>query len=569
MTGDRSSVWIEAESLVDDRIRAQVAVVGGGPAGIVTALDLARSGVDVVLIESGRRRPSEPIQDLGTAASFDANRHAPMQECTRRQIGGASVIWGGRCVPFDPIDFARREWVRDSDWPVAYEDLVPYFGRSCDYFRCGRPVFDIHGIDGIEQRSIVPGLPDGDVLSSSLERWSLPTNFGAEYARELETRRRIRVLSGLTCTEIELDPSGRRVAGLSCRRITDRGVVRVEAHTYVIACGGIEGTRLLLASNRVLRSGIGNHADHLGRYYMGHISGKIARVRFTTPPERTVFGFDRDVDGTYVRRRFSFSPEFQRAEKLLNIIAFPANPEIGDPAHRNGVLSFAYLALASPFGRHFASEAIRKAAVGTAGQRDLAAHARNMLLDPVRTLRFIPSFGYKRFIARRKLPGFFQYSHDNSYPLHYHGEQVPRPESRVRLSDGTDALGMRRLDIDFRYDAQDVDCVVRAHRHWDAYLRRHGVGFLEYVDGDLGQRVWDQAADGFHQAGTTRMSSDPAAGVVDPDCRVHGVENLHVASSSTFVTSSQANSTFMIVAFALRLADHLRASGVASAQGLD
>lgn len=562
-------MWIEAESLVEKKIRAAVAVVGGGPAGIVTALDLARSGVDVVLIESGGRRPSPQVQDLGTANSFAPDRHAPMHDCTRRQIGGASVIWGGRCVPFDPIDFEQRDWVRDSDWPVRYDELAAWFARSCEYFRCGRPVFDIHGIDGIAQRSLVPGLPDGDVRSSSLERWSLPTDFGAEYARELQAERHVRVFSGLTCTEIELDASGRRVSGLTCRRLGDREIIRVEAQSYVIACGGIEGTRLLLASNKVQRAGIGNHADHLGRYYMGHISGKLARLRFTTPPERTVFGFDRDVDGTYVRRRLSFSPEFQRAEKLLNIVGFPANPEIGDPAHRNGVLSFAYLALASPLGRHFASDAIRKAAIGRTGERRIAAHARNMLLDPARTLSFIPVFGYKRFVARRKLPGFFQYSHDNSYPLHYHGEQIPHPDSRVRLSDSVDALGMRRLDIDFRYDEQDVDCVMRAHRHWDAYLRAHGVGFLEYADGDLRQKIWEQAADGFHQAGTTRMSQAPAAGVVDSQCRVHGVDNLYMASSSNFVTSSQANSTFMIVVFALRLADHLRSSGAATAQGLD
>jgi choline dehydrogenase-like flavoprotein len=54
------------------------------------------------------------------------------------------------------------------------------------------------------------------------------------------------------------------------------------------------------------------------------------------------------------------------------------------------------------------------------------------------------------------------------------------------------------------------------------------------------------------------MAATPGDGVVDADLCVYGTENLYVASSSTFVTSGQANSTFMIVAFALRLADHLR-----------
>jgi choline dehydrogenase-like flavoprotein len=92
---------------------------------------------------------------------------------------------------------------------------------------------------------------------------------------------------------------------------------------------------------------------------------------------------------------------------------------------------------------------------------------------------------------------------------------------------------------------------------WDAHLRRHGCGRIEYHDGDLRDSIEAQAADGYHQAGTTRMSHDPGDGVVDEHLRVHRIDNLHVASSSAFVTSGQANTTFMIVVFALRLVDRL------------
>ena len=63
---------------------------------------------------------------------------------------------------------------------------------------------------------------------------------------------------------------------------------------------------------------------------------------------------------------------------------------------------------------------------------------------------------------------------------------------------------------------------------------------------------------GGHHIGTARMGSDPRSSVVDSDCRVHGVENLYVASSATFPTSSQANPTLTVVALALRLAAHLQ-----------
>jgi choline dehydrogenase-like flavoprotein len=60
-----------------------------------------------------------------------------------------------------------------------------------------------------------------------------------------------------------------------------------------------------------------------------------------------------------------------------------------------------------------------------------------------------------------------------------------------------------------------------------------------------------------HHMGTTRMADSPRNGVVNKNCRVHGVENLYVAGSSVFPTSGFVNPTLTIVALALRLADHL------------
>ena len=531
-------------------------MVGAGPAGVVVALELARKGHDVLLVESGGERPDSRTQALGDATIVDHARHVAMSLATRRQIGGASNIWGGRCVPYDPVDFDRRPFIPNSDWPLAYDDIAAYHQRASDWFFTGRAAFNTHDLPEIRRKTIVPGLPDGDVLSSSLERWSLPTNFGKHYAGQLTGTPGLRLESGLTCVEILTDPEGRTVTGLRCRRL-DGTAVRIEARHYVIACGGLETTRLLLASRSVMPRGIGNHSDKLGRFYMGHISGKIADVAFDTPARETAYAYERDADGVYVRHRLSFSRDALLRERLPNIVGWLVNPEIAKPEHGSGVLSFAYLALSSPFfGRRFIAEGIRQAAIGK-GPRVVWPHMANMLRDLPATAVFVPTFAYRRFVVRRKAPGFFVRSKVNRYPLQYHGEQVPMPDSRVTLGHDTDETGMPRLVIDLRYCPQDVEGVIRAHELWDAHLRRHGCGRLEYHAGDPRAAIEAQAADGYHQAGTTRMSRDPAAGVVDEHLRVHGMENLHLASSSTFVTSGQANTTFMIVAFALRLADRL------------
>jgi choline dehydrogenase-like flavoprotein len=543
-----------------------VVVVGAGPAGIVLALELGDAGIDVLLIESGGWKPDGTTQRLGDAELADPRIHSPTSITTRRQIGGTSTIWGGRCVPFDPIDFEERALRPDARWPVGYDALRPYFQRACDWLQCGRAVFDAREVPALRGRSLVPGLPDGHVRTSELERWSLPADFGRAYGPRLRRSRHVRLVAGVVCTEVVCATDRPRVSHLVGHTLDGRRLT-VRARRYVLACGGLETTRLLLASRTPSGAAVGDHAGHLGRWYMAHVEGGVADVHFTRPPSVTQYAYARDIDGVFVRRRITFAPEFQREHGLPNVVGWLANPALADPSHRSGPLSLIYLTLSSPAGRWFAPEAQRRSLIGdhvpgapygVTRKGPVRAHLRNIACDKRATAQLLAGFGLHRFLPGRRAPGFFVPSRDGRYPLQYHGEQLPNRDSRVTLTDERDALGMPRLRVDLRFSQDDVDGIVRAHAHWDAYLRRHGVGHLQYRSDDVAGEVWRRIGGGFHQSGTTRMSLHRDDGVVDRDLAVHGFDDLFVASSSTFVTSSQANSTFMIVALALRLADHLR-----------
>lgn len=536
---------------------ADVLVVGTGPCGITLAVELARNGVRVLLVDSGSTGFNAQQQALAEAEGCDGKIHAPMSLSTRRQLGGASIIWGGRCVPFDPVDLETRPFIDGAEWPITWSEVAQYHEKVCGYFFCGRDVFDTHGMPQIRQKQMVPGFKEGDFTSSALERWSLPTNFWKEYRQEIESSQNIQLLQGVTVSAVDFSEDGAMAIGVSGVDTSGKAVT-LRAPRVVIAAGGLESTRILLCSDQYHPGGAGNHSGHLGRYYMGHISGRIADICFTTPRHLTRFDFERDEDGSYVRRRFSLSREAQLREQVPNFAAWPVNPTLADPSHGNGVLSFAALALASPVGRYFASEAIRRALIEGYSSRRALAHCLNMLRNAPQTLLFVMSFGYRRFLPRRRVPGFFVASRANRYPLHYHAEQVPDRESKVTLSPVRDAIGMRRLQVDFKFAPQDVEGVIKCHELLERQLRSDGVGYLEYHAGDPVASVWDQASDGLHQAGTTRMSERPEDGVVDSHLQVHGIGHLYVASSSVFPTSGQANSTFHAVALTLRLADHLQ-----------
>ena len=255
------------------------------------------------------------------------------------------------------------------------------------------------------------------------------------------------------------------------------------------------------------------------------------------------------------------SSEAQLQNKLLNTAFWPDNPPFYDPGHRSGVLSAVFLALAfPPTGRRLLSEGIRLAHTGPKPY-PIAAHLYNAVLGAPRAALDVYGILRDRFIRKPKKPGFLVRNNGGKYALHYHAEQIPNPDSRISLSGELDRYGMPRACIDLRYVDQDGESVIDSHRVLDTGLRANKIGRLEfwYSQEKLHARVMEQAADGYHQVGTTRMGTDPARSVVDSDLRIRGVDNLYVASSSVFPTSGQANSTLLAVAFAMRLANHLTA----------
>jgi choline dehydrogenase-like flavoprotein len=250
----------------------------------------------------------------------------------------------------------------------------------------------------------------------------------------------------------------------------------------------------------------------------------------------------------------------QQREKLLNVAFWLDNPSFHKADHRNGLISLVWAMLAvPPIGKWLVSEGVRLSHVGPRPY-DWRGHLRNVARSPFSTASTISEIFRSRFVTRPRKPGFLLRNREGRYTLHYHAEQVPNRQSRLTLSDRLDATGLPYLDVRLHFSEQDADSVVRSHEVLDTALRHHGIGRLEYQEPELGQRlaaVASQASDGFHQIGATRMGRNASQGVVDCECRVHGVDNLWIAGSSVLPTSGQANPTFVAAALGIRLAETL------------
>jgi choline dehydrogenase-like flavoprotein len=544
----------DANDLPDGQIlQAAVCIVGAGVAGISMAMRYIDSNVDVLVLEAGGFDEEPQTQALYAGVVVDSGAHSPPDRYRQRRFGGTSTIWGGRCMPYDPIDFEPRDYVPASGWPFGREELMPYYPLANRLCEAGEFRYTAEEALPGGGRAIVEGFSSADFSDDSLERFSCPTDFGARYGHRLRQARTITVVLHANVTRVQLASSGDRVSELRIQTLGGKRLLARADH-YVLATGGLEVPRLLLASRDVRVQGIGNDRDVVGRYYMCHLAGTIGAIRIQRPLDAVYHGYEITDEGIYCRRRFALRPQAQRRHRLGNFVARLHHPRITDPAHRSAVLSLLYLA------KGFIPYEYAKRLHGEEKSdfRSWLAHLGNVAAGPLEAAVFAWHMLRDRKLSERKFPSIIVRSKANLYSLDFHAEQQPNVDSRVTLDSSNDALGMPRLQIDWRYTPGDVDTVKRAIALLAQAIRDSGVGEFDYQPESVEAEMTRYGAYGGHHIGTARMGSDARSSVVDSNCRVHGVDNLFIAGSAVFPTSSQANPTLSVVALALRLVDHLQ-----------
>jgi choline dehydrogenase-like flavoprotein len=538
-------------------VRADVCVIGAGAAGITLAIELGRNGIDTLLIPGGGLRYNARYQRLYKGTSDNGT---PLERSRQRRFGGTTAVWGGRCIPFTEIDFEKRSYVNHSGWPIGVPDLTDYYRRSQEHLDIGTTYsYEVPEALPGEPEHLIEGFDDEVLITNRVEKFSLPTNLGKKYYKEIAKSPSITTIMHSHMTRLRFAPRAEDVSGIECVTKTGKRFT-CEAKTYVLAMGSFEITRHLLHLSTSNPQGVGNRSGLLGKYFMTHLSGVIAEVEIN-PKLFVLNRYETDKDGVYCRRRLQLSAQAQRDAGILNFSSFLHHPPIQDARHRNPVLSLIFLA------KGFRAVALRipaeystALAYGRFGLRDYLPHVRNIVLGIPQLLFHAPELVYKRLIRRRKLPSIITNNKNNRFSLQYHVEHAPNPDSRLTLSDETAEDGLQRLHVSMQYQDIDVQSIIAAHDIIKERLEQAGVGTVTFVKDDPVEHIRQQIGFGGHQIGTTRMAVAAEDGVVDPNCKVFGVNNLYVAAPSVFPTASEANPVLTLVALAIRLADHLRKS---------
>ncbi|MEO0996751.1 MAG: GMC family oxidoreductase [Pseudomonadota bacterium] len=520
---------VDAATCPDTPSGADVVIAGAGPAGIVIAERLGASGVNVLLLESGGRHAGRRTQRLNRADSVGL-RSFSAAVSRFRCFGGSTSQWGGQCRPLDAADFDARDDHAGSGWPFGVDELLPYYRQAARV--CRLP-------SGFDETPwyIAQSTADGAHGVSRISYlFSYPRDFGELYFERFSRLTTVRVLLHATVTRIRLNRSARRVSALTVRTPNGRQF-EVSAGTTILAGGGIENPRLLLASDDVVRCGIGNENDLVGRYFSDHPYAFVGSLRGngSDAAALTIDGYDGVGITQPGHQALCLDDATVKRERLnpcaLYLVRRPSYKATAEYYSRAG-RSFNYLV-----------DLLRRRETA---DRSLLRELGNVLAAPADVAGTIARA--VRHAAKT----------DHTLAVRVAMASRPHRDSRVMLGTNRDWSGLPIPRIDWRLhddDRRGPRALLEAASGWFA---ANGLGRLVEIpwDEDSG---WPRGmTGGKHHMGTTRMHVNPRHGVVDANGKVHGVDDLYVAGSSVFPAGGYANPTLTIVALALRLADRLQ-----------
>ncbi len=533
-------MFIDTRAVNDGRaLVATVCIIGGGVAGLTMAREMERHGIDTCVLESGGFEPDDATRDLyrGEATGMP---YVFADGCRARFLGGSSNCWGGWSRPLDPWDFERRDWVPHSGWPFGLDHLMPFYERAHAVLRLGPPSFDPAFWEQAIARPDVRRVPlTSGSVRDTISQFSPPVRFGRHYRQELQRATSVRVFLNANLTALVPDRHASRINHVRVQTLCGKSMT-VAARLFVLATGGIENARLLLASNQVMGEGIGNQHDLVGRYFMDHPRMQAGSVRFAPQWDRNKL-YDIKYNymsravrahGQHVAAQFALTLEAMASERVLNARLCFCSEFPGEGSEGANALFRCKQAL------------LHKEQPGWRLRDDL----RTMARDPANTLLY----GFTRLFHPRSLI--------RRVSFQVIVEPAPNPDSRITLSASRrDALGLPRVEVDWRIDSLSRHTADRTLALVAQELRLGGVAEVDTGPPMLSNgwpSSWEREGT-WHHMGTTRMHVNERQGVVNADCRVHGIANLYIAGSSVFPTAGANFPTITLTALALRLADHL------------
>lgn len=503
------------------KLEADVGLIGGGTVGLVIADRLISSGLRVVVLESGSRQETERSRALNEIECTGQVYRGATAGRTRG-LGGTSQIWGGALIPFLPVDFAGRPEIGLQAWPINDATLQPYIGQIEQLFR----VVPGH----YEKGADVPPATKGNAFVPRLAKWPhfSRRNVASLLAGRLEGQSGPEIWLNSTVVDYRISDDGISLAATIAA--ADGGkTLELSAKKFVVCAGAIESTRLMLWLQRQTERPE-RFSSCLGRYFHDHLSKVVAHL--DTPDQahvNRVFGFNFEKR-TMRSLRYEVSPELRRTHRLPGGFCHISFQPVADSSIEN----------------------IRAILRGIQSRK----LSWRQVIGLSSNIPYLTRMAYWLAIRRQ-----LYWPVPSILSLHVVAEQMPRAANAVRLSTRCDRFGVPLASLAWSVDDKDLRVIGTISKHFSRFWADgplSDLGCLVPLETAEAEERQGQSVDIYHPGGSTRMSSNANAAIVDGDLRVWGMPNLFIASTSTFPTGGAANPTMTLLLLGLRLADRIK-----------
>ena len=492
-------------------------VIGAGVAGILLAIKLMEKGKKVLVIESGHFQEDEQRQVLN-----EAEQTGKIVENViigrKRAVGGTSIAWGGQSLPFTQLDFEEKEWITDSGWPIKLSDLMSYYPIANRFLGIDEWDYKEDIFKRLKYEAI--DFTEGDIYQH-FSKWSPHPNLKKRYDEQL--KQHVTVIYNAVLTRIDVDSDG-KANNIEISNFNQQQA-QIKVNNLLIATGGIEANRILLANNHQAKGGIGNHSGWLGKCFMDHPCIELGNVIHPNHYKlQSVFNTH-----IYKKRKYSIrlslTEKAQREQELVNASALVEFIHFASPEENP------YTGLFNPSDkRHLI--AFKK----------IAKNHKSYWLT-----------------AKALLTEHFVYKHKALPKITLMLEQEPTTDSFISLSDEKDVFGVQKAKINWQITPKTWQTVNTMAAVLKREFDKHALGEVN-IHPHIYTENPDWAkylTDANHHIGGTRMSATPDKGVVDNQLQVWGHANIYVCSSSVFPTGSHSNPTLTMMALCIRLVDRL------------
>lgn len=507
-----------------ETIGFDVCIIGGGAAGITIAQEFANSKQKICLLESGGLYFDKDIYELTTLDVNKAGHEYPDKGSRLRYLGGTTNHWGGHCVPIRPSVFKTRDWIPYSGWPFGIEEMHPYYERAHKIIGIGPYDYAPKPVASKLGYKLFPF--DSKKVVSTLSRYHRQ-RFGERYKSELDNADNITVMLYATVTTFNLNNDKNAVSDVLVETLTGNKF-SVKAKVFILATGGIENARLLLLNNKDLPAGLGNQNDLVGRFFTEHIWYNNGYI---VPVDQNPDNVDLYMKEIPYEDNYSVRCHVRLTESKIRELQIPEYRVELHTRHEKIILPSVNSA-----------RSIKNKIMSFDLDEISAKDIYNVIKDPVSVINKLRGVDYKPLVY-----GFSNYT-----------EQIPNPNSRVTLSPEKDALNQNRAALNWQLSDLDKKGILFSQQLIAQEVGRAGIGRMKILIPDEEKTILEGSIGGYHHMGTTRMHNDPKHGVVDANCRIHGLANIYIAGSSVFPCCGAVNPTLTITALAVRLADHLK-----------